>query len=84
MVTGRRAGRASLTDLPDALRRRVIRGWLLAGGASDLTDNQIRGVDALVTTGTARAAWRSAPRCASQRLFAARRDGGLILHREPV
>ena len=38
-----------LTMLPGAVRRRVIRGWLLAGGATDLTDKQIRGVDALVT-----------------------------------
>ena len=30
----------------------MIRGWLLAGGASGLTDKQIRGVDTLVT------AWR--------------------------
>ena len=34
------------------MRRRVIRGWLLAGGATGLTDKQIRGVDTLVT------AWR--------------------------
>src|SRR5215213_5417672 len=38
-----------LSALPEAVRRRVIRGWLLAGGAGELTDKQIRGVDALVT-----------------------------------
>ena len=76
------AGR--LTVLPEAVRRRVIRGWLLAGGASDLTDKQIRGVDALVT------AWRGQGGVAvgsplrSQRLIAGRRDGMLTLHREPV
>ena len=43
---------ARLATLPEAVRRRVIRGWLLAGGASGLTDKQIRGVDTLVT------AWR--------------------------
>ena len=31
-------------------RRRVIRGWLLAGGQRELTDKQIRGVDTLVTS----------------------------------
>ncbi|MGZ6780090.1 MAG: tRNA lysidine(34) synthetase TilS, partial [Mycobacterium sp.] len=34
-----------LAGLPEAIRRRVIRSWLLAGGASDLSDKQIRGVD---------------------------------------
>ena len=32
----------ALAPLPDAIRRRVIRGWLLAGGARGLTDKQIR------------------------------------------
>ncbi|HYB81069.1 MAG TPA: tRNA lysidine(34) synthetase TilS, partial [Mycobacterium sp.] len=36
-----------LAALPDPVRRRVIRGWLLTGGAIGLTDKQIRGVDAL-------------------------------------
>src|ERR1700761_6253344 len=39
----------ALTALPDPVRRGVIRGWLLAGGAIGLTDKQIRGVDTLVT-----------------------------------
>ena len=75
---------ARLTALPEAVRRRVIRGWLLAGGASGLTDKQIRGVDTLVT------AWRGQGGVAvgsplrSQRLIAGRRDGMLTLHREPV
>ena len=62
----------------------MIRGWLLAGGASGLTDKQIRGVDTLVT------AWRGQGGVAvgsplrSQRLFAGRRDGMLTLHSEPV
>lgn len=73
-----------LTPLPGAVRRRVIRGWLLAGGAVGLTDTQIRAVDALVT------AWRgqggvavpgATPRT---RLFAGRRDELLLLYREPV
>jgi tRNA(Ile)-lysidine synthase len=74
----------ALAALPDPVRRRVIRGWLLAGGASGLTDKQIRGVDALVT------AWRGQGGVAvgsplrSQRLIAGRRDGVLTLRREPV
>jgi len=73
-----------LVSLPEAVRRRVIRGWLLAGGASGLTDKQIRGVDTLVT------AWRGQGGVAvgsplrSRRLIAGRRDGMLTLHTEPV
>jgi tRNA(Ile)-lysidine synthase len=75
---------ARLAPLPDALRRRVIRAWLLDGGACDLTDIQIRGVDRLVT------AWRGQGGVAvgsglrKQRLFAARRAGVLTMHTEPV
>ncbi|WP_273736490.1 tRNA lysidine(34) synthetase TilS [Mycolicibacterium septicum] len=75
---------ARLAPLPDALRRRVIRAWLLDGGACDLTDIQIRGVDRLVT------AWRGQGGVAvgsglrKQRLFAARRNGVLMMHTEPV
>jgi len=74
---------ARLAGLPAAVRRRVIRGWLLAGGARGLTDKQIRGVDALVT------AWRGQGGVAvpsalrNQRLIAARRDGMLTLSTEP-
>jgi tRNA(Ile)-lysidine synthase len=73
-----------LAALPEAVRRRAIRGWLLAGGASNLTDKQIRGVDSLVT------AWRGQGGVAvgsplrNQRLIAGRRDGMLTLHTEPV
>jgi tRNA(Ile)-lysidine synthase len=75
---------ARLTVLPEALRRRVIRGWLLAGGACGLTDKHIRGVDTLVT------AWRGQGGVAvgsplrSRRLIAGRRGGMLTLHTEPV
>ena len=74
----------ALRELPTAVRRRVIRGWLLAGGATNLTDKQIRGVDTLVT------AWRGQGGVAvgsslrSQRLVATRRDGVLRLGREPL
>ncbi|MDH6196386.1 tRNA(Ile)-lysidine synthase [Mycobacterium frederiksbergense] len=73
-----------LGELPDAVRRRVIRAWLLAGGGCDLTDIQIRAVDRLVT------AWRGQGGVAvgsglrKQRLFAVRRDGALTLRTEPV
>ncbi|KLO26551.1 tRNA lysidine(34) synthetase TilS [Mycobacterium haemophilum] len=74
----------ALAALPDVVRRRVIRGWLLAGGATGLTDKQIRGVDTLVT------AWRGQGGVAvgstlrGQRLIAGRYDGVLSLRREPV
>lgn len=74
----------ALAALPTPVRRRVIRGWLLTGGATGLTDKQIRGVDALVT------AWRGQGGVAvgsplrDERLIAGRRDGVLTLWREPV
>jgi tRNA(Ile)-lysidine synthase len=74
----------ALAELPGPVRRRVIRGWLLAGGATGLTDKQIRGVDTLVT------AWRGQGGVAvgsalrGERLIAGRRDGVLALWREPV
>nr|WP_235022866.1 tRNA lysidine(34) synthetase TilS [Amycolatopsis alkalitolerans] len=37
-----------LENLPPALRRRVLRRWLIDGGAGDLSDAQLRSVDALV------------------------------------
>ncbi|MDT5014805.1 MAG: tRNA(Ile)-lysidine synthase, partial [Mycobacterium sp.] len=47
VTSGEGLDTARLATLPEAVRRRVIRGWLLAGGASGLTDKQIRGVDTL-------------------------------------
>ena len=73
-----------LAGLPEAVRRRVIRSWLLSGGASGLTDTQIRAVDRLVS------AWRGQGGVAvgstlrRQRLIAGRADGVLRLHTEPV
>nr|WP_090338718.1 tRNA lysidine(34) synthetase TilS [Mycolicibacterium malmesburyense]CRL66708.1 tRNA(Ile)-lysidine synthetase [Mycolicibacterium malmesburyense] len=75
---------AELAALPEALRLRVIRRWLLDGGAVGLTDKQIRAVDALVT------AWRGQGGVAvgsplrERRLIAGRSDGILTLHTEPV
>jgi tRNA(Ile)-lysidine synthase len=73
-----------LTVLPGAVRRRVIRSWLLAGGASDLTDKQIRGVDTLVTNWRGQGGVAVGSPLRSERLFAGRRDGMLNLYREPV
>jgi len=74
----------AIDQLPAAVRRRVIRGWLLAGGATGLTDGQLRGVDVLVT------AWRGQGGVAvgsdrpNTRLFAERRGATLVLRCEPV
>jgi tRNA(Ile)-lysidine synthase len=73
-----------LQALPEALRRRVIRGWLLAGGATDLTDNHIRRVDALVTDWHGQGGVAVGSSLRSQRLVATRRGDRLRLHREPV
>jgi tRNA(Ile)-lysidine synthase len=75
---------AGLAALPEAVRRRVIRGWLLAGGASGLTDKQIRGVDTLVTAWRGQGGVAVASPLRSQRLIAGRRDEMLTLHIEPV
>ena len=75
---------AELTEVAPAVRRRVLRAWLLAGGARGLTERHIRGVEALVS------AWHGQGGVAvpgsrpGHRLFAARRAGTLTLHIEPV
>jgi len=82
--TGTRLDVTAVTGFPAAVRRRVIRRWLLAGGGNDLTDLQIRAVDRLVVDWRGRggvAIGSSSPR---QRLFAERRGGELILRTEPV
>jgi tRNA(Ile)-lysidine synthase len=73
-----------LTPLPEAVRRRVIRGWLLAGGARDLTDKQIRGVDTLVTRWRGQGGVAVGSQSRGERLFAGRRGGLLTMYREPV
>ncbi|MGD9622405.1 MAG: tRNA lysidine(34) synthetase TilS [Mycolicibacterium sp.] len=73
-----------MSRLPEVIRRRVIRAWLLAGGAVGLTDKHIRAVDDLVV------AWRgqggvALPSAGSgERLFAGRRKSSLVLYRESV
>ena len=80
--SGLQAG--ALAALPDPVRRRVIRGWLLAGGAIGLTDKQIRGVDTLVTAWRGQGGVAVGSRLRGERLIAGRRDGVLTLRREPV
>lgn len=75
---------AVLTPLPAAVRRRVIRSWLLGGGACGLTDKQIRAVDELVTDWRGQGGVAVPGGLARERLFAGRRDDMLILYREPV
>jgi tRNA(Ile)-lysidine synthase len=82
--TGGALDTARLAVLPEAVRRRVIRGWLLAGGASGLTDKQIRGVDTLVTRWRGQGGVAVGSPLRSRRLIAGRRDGMLTLHTEPV
>ncbi|ACU34279.1 tRNA lysidine(34) synthetase TilS [Actinosynnema mirum] len=48
---GDRGAVADLAPLPVALRRRVLRRWLLAEGVPELSDSHLRAVDALVRTG---------------------------------
>jgi tRNA(Ile)-lysidine synthase len=73
-----------LTLLPEAVRRRVVRRWLLAGGAIELTDKQIRGVDGLVTGWRGQGGVAVSSPVRRERLFAGRRDGMLTMYREPV
>jgi tRNA(Ile)-lysidine synthase len=75
---------ALLSELPAAIRRRVIRRWLLDGGASALSDVQIRGVDRLVTDWRGQGGVAVGSRKRNQRLFAGRRDGVLTMRDEPV
>ncbi|RDH75724.1 tRNA lysidine(34) synthetase TilS [Mycolicibacterium moriokaense] len=73
-----------LSMLPEAVRRRVIRSWLLAGGAVGLTDKQIRCIDTLVTDWRGQGGVAVGSALRSERLFAGRREGMLTLYREPV
>ncbi|SPM30163.1 tRNA lysidine(34) synthetase TilS [Mycobacterium terramassiliense] len=74
----------ALGKLSGPVRRRVIRGWLLAGGATGLTDKQIRGVDALITDWRGQGGVAVGSALRGERLIAGRRDGVLTLWREPV
>ncbi|MFS0896565.1 tRNA lysidine(34) synthetase TilS [Mycolicibacterium litorale] len=82
--TGAGLDTARLAGLPAAIRRRVIRAWLIAGGARGLSETQIRGVDALVSAWHGQGGVAVPSELTRQRLIAGRRDGLLTLHREPV
>ncbi|MBI3690926.1 MAG: TilS substrate-binding domain-containing protein, partial [Mycolicibacterium aromaticivorans] len=82
--TGDTVAVTALAGLPTAVRRRVIRGWLLGGGATNLTDKQIRAVDALVTAWHGQGGVAVGSELRQQRLFAARRDGRLMMYTQPV
>ncbi|MHA7650177.1 tRNA lysidine(34) synthetase TilS [Mycobacterium sp. ML4] len=75
---------AALAALAAPVRRRVIRGWLLAGGAIGLTDKQIRGVDTLITTWRGQGGVAVGSRLRGRRLVAGRRDGILTLSQEAI
>lgn len=68
-----------LHGLAPAVRRRVIRLWLLAGGAQDLNDNQIRAVDALVVQWRGQGGVAVGADLQYQRLVASRSGGELVL-----
>ncbi|MFV0493640.1 tRNA lysidine(34) synthetase TilS [Mycobacterium sp.] len=72
----------TLSTLPGVLRRRVIRGWLLAGGATGLTSKHIRGVDRLLTGWHGQGGVAVGSELRGQRVFAERRAGVLKMRRE--
>jgi len=73
-----------LRELPAALRRRVIRGWLLTTGAVGLTEVQIRAVDALVTDWRGQGGVAVPSPLRYQRLLVQRRNGVLTAATAPV
>lgn len=78
---------AVLQALAGPVRRAVIRDWLLAGGATGLTDKQIRAVDALVTGWRGQGGVAVGSTLRAQRLVAGRGGAGkrfLQLRAEPV
>lgn len=70
---------SDLRGLTPAVRRRVIRLWILAGGAQDLNDNQIRAVDALVTQWRGQGGVAVGADLRYQRLVASRSGEQLVL-----
>lgn len=68
-----------LATAPPALRRRVIRAWLLTGGAKALTAKHLRAVDALVTDWRGQGGVAVGGGSGATRLVAGREHGRLIL-----
>lgn len=75
---------SALEPLHAAVRRRVIRGWLLSQGAVGLTDKQIRAVDTLVTAWRGQGGVAVGSELPGQRLFAGRSKGVLVTYSELV
>ncbi len=75
---------AVLAPLPTAIRRRVIRAWLRAAGATALSDKQLRAVEALVTEWRGQGGVAVGAGLPRERLFAEREDGVLTLRRARV
>ncbi len=71
-------------NLSDAVRRRVIRIWLLQGGGGGLTDHQIRSVDALVNDWRGQGGVAVGGSIPGTRLVAERRGAVLTLVVTPV
>lgn len=70
---------SGLRDVAPAVRRRVIRLWLLAGGAQDLNDSQIRAVDALIVQWRGQGGVAVGADLPYQRLVASRSGDHLVL-----
>lgn len=75
---------AAVAPLPGPVRRRVIRSWLLDGGARGLSDRQIRRIDALVTDWRGQGGVAVGSALTRRRLVAARDGAVLVLRSEPV
>lgn len=75
---------AAVGDLPAALRRRVLRAWMLTGGAAGLTDLQIRAVDALITDWRGQGGVAVGGAVPRTRLFAERAGMTLTLRSQPI
>ncbi|MTE12292.1 tRNA lysidine(34) synthetase TilS [Nocardia aurantiaca] len=71
-----------LATAAPAVRRRVIRAWLLERGAKSLTDNNLRAAEALVTRWRGQGGVAVGGSPGGTRLVAAREHGRLILSSE--
>ncbi len=69
----------TLATAAPALRRRVIRAWLLSAGAKSLTDSNLRAVEALVTAWRGQGGVAVGGSISGTRLVAGREHGRLIL-----
>lgn len=68
----------TLVDSASAIRRRVLRRWLLDSGAKALTDKQLRAIDALVTDWRGQGGIAIGGGTPEARLVVVRRRGRLI------